>query len=56
MNPTDTQEFGIPSLSSLRARAHRRELVSPPPYPGLRQRAVSSQLYARLARLVSFDA
>jgi hypothetical protein len=55
MDRTDTPEFGIPSLASIREKAHRRELVPPPSYPGLRARGVGSPLYRRLARLVSWD-
>jgi len=57
MNRTDTDEFGLSSqIESIREQAHRRALVPPPSYPGLHARAVTSRLYKRLARLVSFDA
>jgi hypothetical protein len=53
MNRTDTDEFGIPSLASIRERAHRRELAPPPSFPGLGPRGVAAPLHPRLARLVS---
>ena len=57
MNRTDTDELGISSrIESIREGAHSRVLVPPPAYPGLHHRAVTSRLYKRLARLVSFDA
>ena len=52
MNGTDTQEFGIPSLASIRARAHARDLVAPPPYPGLGPRGMAYPHHPRLARLI----
>lgn len=53
MNGTDTHEFGIPSLAMIRARAQRRELASPPPYPGLGPRGMASSHHPRLARLIT---
>lgn len=57
MNRTDTDEFGLSSqIAHIREQAHSRVLEPPPSYPGLHARAVTSQLYKRLARLVSLDA
>ena len=54
---TDTDEFGLTSqIESIREQAHSRVVEAPPSYPGLHPRSVTSRLYQRLARLVSFDA
>lgn len=56
MNHTDTAGTGISSRITQIRGAHGRMLVPPPSYPGLRQRAATSRLYERLARLVALDA
>jgi hypothetical protein len=56
MNRTDSGELGLSSqIESIREQTHNRVTVPPPAYPGLHARVVTSRLYKRLARLVSFD-
>ena len=50
MSQTQTDEHGLPTTWTPK-RTHRTARISPPPFPGLRQRNHSSYAH-RIARLI----